>query len=37
MKIWWGWRLAFDVSLIWGFLHYFSLCKYTKAKAKVKV
>lgn len=27
MKIWWGWRLAFDCTLIWAFTHYFSLCK----------
>lgn len=29
MKIWWGWRLAFDCTLLYAFLHYFSLCKYT--------
>ena len=28
MKIWWGWRLAFDCTLIWTFTHYFSLCKW---------
>ena len=27
MKIWWGWRLGFDCTLIWCFTHYFSLCK----------
>ena len=28
MQIWWGWRLAFDCTCLWGFLHFFSLCKY---------
>ena len=27
MQIWWGWRLAFDCTCLWGFLYYFSLCK----------
>ena len=25
MQIWWGYRLAFDCTLIWCFTHYFSL------------
>ena len=28
MKIWWGWRLAFDCTLLYAFMHYFALCKF---------
>ena len=28
MKIWWGFRLGFDVTLLYCFLNYFSLCKF---------
>jgi hypothetical protein len=25
MQIWWGWRLAFDASLLYTFMNYFAL------------
>lgn len=28
MKIWWGYRLAFDVTLLYAFANYFVMCKY---------
>ena len=37
MHIWWGWRVAFDCTCLWAFLHYFSLCKFTHFAVIIEV